>query len=261
MVYPQDNREEIRNIDRLGKLYTKNNIFVPGIKDIIDDRIIIQEDLGDIPVQKQFSKSGNEEKKNILRKTADILKYLAGIAAGNTQNVLGQKRLKWEMDFFLLHFAGHIPPGFFDPANLREGLFAMVDQIASITCFAHRDFHSRNMMFYKGELYLIDFQDSLVASPYYDLVSFAFDSYLDLGSLRKFFLKEYEKRLHPIDMEQLHLAALQRNIKALGTFGYQVHVKKNLAYKKYIGRTLRHIKDNPAAQGLIKEFFERYPNN
>jgi aminoglycoside/choline kinase family phosphotransferase len=38
--------------------------------------------------------------------------------------------------------------------------------------------------------------------------------------------------------------ALQRNLKALGTFGYQTSVRRNSVYIQYIPRTIRHVQKN-----------------
>jgi aminoglycoside/choline kinase family phosphotransferase len=38
--------------------------------------------------------------------------------------------------------------------------------------------------------------------------------------------------------------ALQRNLKALGTFGYQTAVRQNPVYIQYIPRTIRYVRDN-----------------
>ena len=38
--------------------------------------------------------------------------------------------------------------------------------------------------------------------------------------------------------------ALQRNLKALGTFGYQAAARRNPIYIQYIPRTLRYVRDN-----------------
>jgi len=42
------------------------------------------------------------------------------------------------------------------------------------------------------------------------------------------------------------LMALQRNLKALGTFGYQTITRRNTVYIQYIPRTLRYAKTNLA---------------
>ena len=44
--------------------------------------------------------------------------------------------------------------------------------------------------------------------------------------------------------ERLDLMALQRNLKALGTFGYQTTARRNPVYIQYIPRTLRYVRDN-----------------
>jgi aminoglycoside/choline kinase family phosphotransferase len=38
--------------------------------------------------------------------------------------------------------------------------------------------------------------------------------------------------------------ALQRNLKALGTFGYQTTARRNPVYIQYIPRTLRYVRKN-----------------
>ena len=49
--------------------------------------------------------------------------------------------------------------------------------------------------------------------------------------------------------DRFDLMALQRNLKALGTFGYQTTARRNPVYIQYIPRTLRYARTN----------LERYP--
>jgi len=170
--------------------------------------------------------------------------------------------MKWEMDFFIEHFALKFFPLPFSLKKLQKELYAIVDSICRINVFAHRDFHSRNMLYHKKNICLVDFQDSLIGPVYYDLVSFAYDSYLDLKSLRKIFFQMVEGLKYGLDYDQIYLTALQRNVKALGTFGYQVSEKKNIQYKKYIHRTIRHILGNRKVESdflygseLLKSFY------
>jgi hypothetical protein len=84
----------------------------------------------------------------------------------------------------------------------------------------------------------------------YDLVSLLRDSYVDLpeatvSELIAYFLAlrgdsgRQEEFRHRFDM-----MALQRNLKALGTFGYQTTARRNPVYIQYIPRTLRYVRDN-----------------
>lgn len=252
MVYPADNREEIERIARLTGVYLDQGLNVPAIEAIFGSRIILQEDLGDLLVQTSFSRFNKGEKKKVLERIADIVVTLGRIPVDVTASTLDTARMKWEMDFFLSHFAPHFCPQPLDIEALKETLHSMVEAIGPIHTFAHRDFHSRNMLYHNQNIYLVDFQDSLVAPGCYDLVSFAFDAYLDLKSLGVFFIDSLKERGMAVHEEQYYLTALQRNIKALGTFGFQVTVRKNLTYKKYIARTVRHILGNP----LFGRFFQ-----
>lgn len=257
MVYPEPNIDEIQRIVAFSKIYKEHRINVPEIVEVIGDRIILQEDLGDLLVQNAFTGGDREQKENILLVTADFLVRLKEIPCSNTAAVLDTARMKWEMDFFISHFTPiYLKNGKNETnrENLRQSLHRLVEQIEPVNTFAHRDFHSRNMLLHRknGRLYLVDFQDSLVAPPYYDLVSFSFDSYLDHKSRRNRLLGYLKQRGMRIGEHQLFLTALQRNIKALGTFGFQVTVRKNMAYKKYIKRTLRHIVANPLFEQYLK---------
>lgn len=253
MVYPEENKEETDRIARLTSLYNEYGLKVPAIREIIDRRIILQQDLGKLLVQKALSWPQAEERKKILGKISRITMQLARIPLEHTSAVLDTARMKWEMDFFVSHFAGNYFHPQTDLEELRQMLHAMVEKIGPVNTFAHRDFHTRNMLYYKNDIYLVDFQDSLRAPVFYDPVSFVFDAYMDLKLLRSSFVDSLENSGLIMDEEQFYLTALQRNIKALGTFGYQVMVKKNLTYEKYINRTVGYILSNPLFDRFVKE--------
>jgi aminoglycoside/choline kinase family phosphotransferase len=123
---------------------------------------------------------------------------------------------------------------------------------ARVLC--HRDYHSRNLMLHEGRLYIIDFQDTRMGPDTYDLVSLLRDSYVEftepqIDELIAFFLAlrgigvasspdaaEFRRRFD--------LMALQRNLKALGTFGFQTATRHNPVYIQYIPRTLTYARAN-----------------
>ncbi len=241
MVYPDRNVAEIDRIVMLSSVYRNHGLAVPAIRDVIDGRAVILEDAGDCLVQSWFRSAALEERRNLLRKIAGILGRIASIPPSRTEARLDPERMKREMDFFADHFLPGCRPRVEDAASLRQALHRLVDRIDPGPVFAHRDFHSRNMLLHLGRIYLVDFQDSLVGPCGYDLASFAFDSYLDLGRLRPQLLVDAEKAGVAVAWRQFILTALQRNIKALGTFAFQVRERRHLTYRRYIPRTLRHI--------------------
>src|SRR5436189_3479045 len=84
----------------------------------------------------------------------------------------------------------------------------------------------------------------------YDLVSLLRDSYVDLpeqtvDDLIAYFLAlKGVSGVDPDFRRRFDVMALQRNLKALGTFGYQTTARRNPVYIQYIPRTLRYVRTN-----------------
>jgi len=107
-------------------------------------------------------------------------------------------------------------------------------------------------MLHDGSLYIIDFQDARMGPDTYDLASLLRDAYVDIGDVELDELILYFLTVkgcqdqHQEFRRRFDLMALQRNLKALGTFGYQTATRRNPVYIQYIPRTLRHARTNLA---------------
>jgi len=256
MVYPGPEPAALERIKRLTDLYRAHNIPVPRIHAVLEDRALLQDDLGDGLLQRVFTRGAIAEKRAWLPRVADLLQKLAGIPPEKTPSQLDPDRMHWEMDFFIQHFASR-RLDLAQSRRLRARLIGLVETIDPAPVFAHRDFHSRNMMVVGDGIFLVDFQDSLRAPRAYDAVSFAWDAYMDLGKLRQPFLADLDARGLLPSMEQVYLTALQRNLKALGTFGFQVYARGNRGYKRYVARTLRHVAANPMAAEMLADSLDK----
>ena len=244
MTYAEQNPAEISSIVRFTKLYQKYDIRVPAIIDVIDERVIVQEDLGNELVQGKLLGSGSGTIRKILNSVAEILIKLRSIPPESTTSLLDKSRMKKEMDFFEEHFVGSFYHGVKYSGNIRDEIQVLVDDIQINNIFSHRDYHSRNMLVHNNEIGLVDIQDSLRGPEFYDLASFAYDSYQNLHSHRTYLFRRLADMGLALNKRQIYLTALQRNIKALGTFGYQVRVKDNRMYKKFIKPTIQYIRSN-----------------
>src|SRR5262249_9222628 len=148
-------------------------------------------------------------------------------------------------EFFTKHFLEAYRGAVIPPAA-REALAiewrALAQELAGETrVLCHRDYHSRNMMLHRGELYIIDFQDARLGPDTYDLVSLLRDSYVDLTEgavddlIAYFIALKRPAGTPPAEFlawerdyrMRFDVMALQRNLKALGTFGYQTSVRRN----------------------------------
>ena len=111
-------------------------------------------------------------------------------------------------------------------------------------------------MLHDSQLYIIDFQDARMGPDTYDLVSLLRDSYMDFSErevdeLIAFFLAlrgvgagKGAGAEAGIFRRRFDLMALQRNLKALGTFGFQTTTRGNPVYIQYIPRTLAYLRQN-----------------
>jgi N-acetylmuramate 1-kinase len=145
-------------------------------------------------------------------------------------------------------------------AALIEESLVIADELAGeprVLC--HRDYHSRNLMLHDRQLYIIDFQDARMGPDTYDLASLLRDSYVDLSEERvdnliRGYLKLGGARSATAEALgeyrcRFDLMSVQRNLKALGTFGHQTTARANPVYIQYIPRTLSYVRTN----------LERYP--
>jgi aminoglycoside/choline kinase family phosphotransferase len=221
------------------------------------------EDLGDVTLQAHLGAATAAEHAALYRQAVGFIarmqqrgEALRSAAYPPYGIAFDTEKLTWELEFFVKHYLVAYK-GAALPDDQREALRAewstIVQELASeprVLC--HRDYHSRNLMLHDGSLYIIDFQDARMGPDTYDLVSLLRDSYVDLNpqqvdELIAFFLAlQGQDGADAEFRRRFDLMALQRNLKALGTFGYMTTARNNTVYIQYIPRTLAHVKANLA---------------
>jgi len=226
--------------------------------------IIALEDLGDVTLQAHVGTASPEEHAALYRQAVTFINTIQrrGRELASADYVpygvaFDVEKLTWELQFFTKYFLeAYRGAGLTDSdrAALAQEYASIAEELASeppVLC--HRDYHSRNLMLHEGSLHIIDFQDARMGPDTYDLASLLRDSYVDFNdrqveALVAFFLAqrgapEAEDRDFP---RRFDLMALQRNLKALGTFGFQTTVRANTVYIQYIPRTLSYARGNLA---------------
>ncbi|HUG43696.1 MAG TPA: phosphotransferase [Acidobacteriota bacterium] len=205
-----------------------------------------------------------------------------------------EKKLTWELRFFrrfyLEKYRGR-------PAGAEDEMDAEFVRIARelaayprVLC--HRDYHVRNLMHCRHKLYVIDFQDARWGPFTYDVVSLLKDSidleaseidsllehYLsriqagrrpavrlalsDEGSrpaaaTEKAWLESFEA---PLFKRQFNVMSIQRLLKALGTYAYQIKVRENFIYEQYMAGSLNRtrisldaVDDFPLIRSIVED--------
>ncbi len=222
--------------------------------------VIAQEDLGDVTMQAHLGADSVSSHAALYHEAMELIHQLQvrGRTFANDGYLpytlaFDVEKLTFELNFFQQHFLeGHrrVTLGAADREVLAAEWSAIVEELASeprVLC--HRDYHSRNLMLHGGRLVMIDFQDARMGPDTYDLASLLRDSYVDISSdeLDRF-LAHFTSIAGIADAAEFRrrfdLIAVQRNIKALGTFGFQASARGNPGYTQYMPRTLASVRDN-----------------
>lgn len=237
-------------------LFREIGVPVPEIEALDGELgIVLQEDLGDESLQMRLRTANPEARSELLKRAVDLIVRIqkeGGARLRPDTEAAGlafdEEKLTWELNFFLRFYLARYRNS--APRNEKR-LSQEFDRIArelaaAARVLCHRDFHVRNLMLKNESLYVIDFQDARWGPPSYDLASLLKDS-IELGAQEVSDLVDHylARRRPAIDrgefLRQFHLMAVQRLLKALGTYGYQITVRENFIYEQYMTGSLYRV--------------------
>jgi aminoglycoside/choline kinase family phosphotransferase len=227
--------------------------------------VIALQDLGDVTLQAHLAAASSSQQMTLYREGVELIVRLQrrGTELASERYLpytlaFDIEKLTWELDFFCTHFVAGYRAVTLTPSQravLSDEWRVLAGELAGeprVLC--HRDYHSRNLMLHAGSLHIIDFQDARMGPDTYDLASLLRDSYLELtdpqlDELLGYFLATRtsgdDERVDAGEFRRrFDLMAVQRNLKALGTFGFQTMSRQNPAYIQYMPRTLEYVRRN-----------------
>ena len=184
-----------------------------------------------------------------------------------------------EIDFFFEHAVreyGRIPLSGPEERAIEDLFLPVLDTLSALPrVLAHRDYHSRNILVIPGagrgapsSLRILDFQDARMGTLFYDLASLLRDSYVALPEPSVDHLLYAYRHAAPGELRRmggdagtfsfhLDLAALQRNVKAIGTFGNQAANRGKRFYLQFVPPTVAHIEANIARNPRLRSLGRR----
>jgi aminoglycoside/choline kinase family phosphotransferase len=173
--------------------------------------------------------------------------------------------LQREAGYFLEEFvlgacglaAGQLPGG------LKEDLAELCQRagLAQPQGLVHRDFQSRNIIYERGRLGLVDFQGARLGPAQYDLASLLHDPYVDLPMELRHGLKSRYMELRaaegPFDPDGFEAGwpyvSASRVMQALGAYAFLTRRRGRAHFAAYIApalATLRHLCGESALRKL-----------
>ncbi len=216
------------------------------------DGCLLVEDLGDLTLEQRLIQHPEEEAEWADKVGWLLATWVGPITLGAPPHSFfmgrsfDQAKFQFEWGFCVEHFfRGFLqkePPKWLE--RMMEEVHLSLEPRAQF--LAHRDFHVRNLMIQGDRLVVIDFQDARKGPATYDLASIRFDAYWDWSKeAGQRMVARVREELGWSDAalwEELNLSALQRNFKALGTFGFQLLQRGKTQFAPAIPRTLRHLR-------------------
>jgi aminoglycoside/choline kinase family phosphotransferase len=180
-------------------------------------------------------------------------------------NAFGPELYRWERGYFIDNFVA-APCGTELEADRAKALEAelcgLAEKLASgKRCLVHRDMQSQNVMIYREEPFLIDFQGMRFGSRFYDLGSLLCDPYVSFTDAERMELLSFYYGLSHTELawgdfaEAFWQASAQRLMQALGAYGF-LGIKKGLqSYLAHVPAALRNLRmaaENTRALPLLR---------
>lgn len=277
-VYPDLFDPEDFNYRQIHDLFQEIALPVARIITLDPKRgIVLQEDLGDESLQNRLSVADATERRRLLLAAIDHIVTIQGEGTKALRPAyqasglfFDQEKLNWELLFFRRHYLeDHRRLNQIDENQLQAEFDRLTEELAGLPrCLCHRDYQVRNLMMKDGTLYITDFQDARWGPFCYDLASLLKDSIeLDeeeIGQYRDYYLSQGTFPDSPQKfLRQFQLMCIQRLLKALGTYGYQIAVCGKDIYRQYVPGSLQRALDSlqsipefPYIQSVIENELE-----
>ncbi len=218
--------------------------------------VILLEDCGDESLEDAWRGGGWEEARPFYDAALDMMTLMQEAPTSSAGGRIALAR-RFDAEFFtneLHHTRKYAFEKLLGMATDEHALDSAFRELCGEICripfrLTHRDYHSRNLMVLGDAVIAIDFQDARMGPATYDLASLVFDSYVDLGvGAQDYLINRYwetcGQRLFSAKEEYeraLRGTAIQRNLKAIGTFAYQKAARGAERYLESIPHTVRMV--------------------
>jgi aminoglycoside/choline kinase family phosphotransferase len=254
--------EDTKPFIQIAEFLVKNSFSAPKILATDEENgFLLLEDLGDNTYGRVLVKDSGLELE-LYEKATDVLLELRKIKNLPKINSYNNATLFMEIMFLVDWYL----PLTKKPMSLKEKsefkhlwfqLFDLLDKENQILVL--RDYHADNLMVLDDhKVGLLDFQDALIGSTAYDLVSLLEDARRDVNQETRDKILEYYIKKSGIDEKQFlidyKILSLQRNIKILGIFARLAMRDNKKHYLTLMPRVLDLVKNRAFSNDPI--FFE-----
>ncbi|RUP42005.1 MAG: hypothetical protein EKK63_02895 [Acinetobacter sp.] len=248
---------EVSKFIQISDYLLKENFSAPTIfAQDIENGFLILEDFGNVSLKDylQSDNQGIDQKNAIYHLIIDLLISLQNKVAPTFLKDFNDEILCNELDLFINWY---IPYKYNQELKIHEfnefielwqKIFSQI--IAMPSSIILRDFHLENMMYLEmresiNKIGLLDFQDALIGSPIYDLVSVLEDARFEVPRDMALKLVDYYAEKKALNKESVlinyHILGAQRNCRILGVFARKAVKENDDYYLQFIPRVEKYL--------------------
>jgi N-acetylmuramate 1-kinase len=268
LVHYEQSRIENSYFAGIAFFLQENGIPVPRIigHDPING-LMIMKDLGDTDLW-SLRQEPWELRKRLYQKTLKVVHRLHSIpeqafpsSRVKLMEAFGPNLYRWERNYFIENFIGKLC-GIKLDSDQAQQLETELAQLAERLAgggrnLVHRDLQSQNVMIYRDEPFLIDFQGMRFGSPFYDLGSLLCDPYVPLTASERQELLSfyYEFSALKLDWDGFQKifweASVQRLMQALGAYGFLALIKGVQSFLAHVPSGLANLRSAAEKSGSL----------
>ncbi|MBN8827802.1 MAG: phosphotransferase [Sphingobacteriia bacterium] len=269
--------EDVRPFVYVSSILNNMGLSAPKVLDKDEENgFLLLEDFGDESFRKFLIKNPIEEEKLYFQAVDVLVEIYRSSITYNLEEYNYDKFLKEALvfaEYGLENFANnkqHLKSLQDEYKEIITDIFNLLPKSAK-KILVHRDYHVDNLHYLPERngikaVGLIDFQDAVLGSPTYDLMSLIEDARRDVNpEIANKAISRFIKSIN-VDkdefMYEYNIWAMQRNLKIVGVFNRKNLRDNNPNYLQFLPRVWGYLKNNLSQSHLaqMKNFFAKYPS-
>ncbi len=258
--FPEGLREA-RSYFKIGTHLRGKGVNVPEILDFEEETgTIVVADLGDVHLHQVVREAAPSTRFALYEKTLKVLARMQVLGRQDfdpewcfdtrfyDSDLAFHREAMYFAEWYVKRYLGRsLPQGL---VQELEELSARVDALPGPRIFLHRDFQSRNLMFYEDQVWIIDFQGGRLGPLGYDLASLLLDPYVSMeSSMWPDLIEVYHRELKDLGLEisfeelmrEFRLLSLLRNLQVLGAYSFLQLKKGRTFFQPYLAPAIDRL--------------------
>lgn len=236
----------------VANLLNSNGFSAPLVYEVDHEQgLMILEDFSNKTI-KDYLLQNPTDRLSIYKRIIDTLIGLQQISISSQLSIITIEELLKQLEIFLDWYLSLVTKTI-TSTQRKEFLQIWQELLNGLPhlkpCLTLWDYHTENMMLLDRpnvkSIGLLDFQDAVIASPLYDLVSVLEDARIDVSKDLANQMFDYYLSETNIDkekaLEHYHLLGAQRNLRIMGVFARKYLRDQNDSYLQYIPRVKNYL--------------------